>query len=121
MKRNNKTYALPIAACFVLCGAMLAISSPVARAQNGISTSPQSQKIVKTQFAVERMSSQSLQVRDLTAVPALHTFTYSPAIRDKMQKVFDAGGYRYGDLVVLWYRSGTNVALKIKGKPSKKK
>ncbi len=37
-----------------------------------------------------------------------------------MQKVFNAGGYKYGDEVVIWYQQGTDVALKIKGKPSKK-
>ena len=121
MKRNNKTYALLVAACFVLCGAMLAISSSVAGAQSGPSAGPQTQKIIKTQFVVQRMMNQSLQVRGLAGVPTLHTFTYSPAIRDKMQKVFNAGGYQYGDKVVVWYRSGTEVALNIKGKPSKKK
>ena len=65
------------------------------------------------------MSNQSLQVRDVDPVPALHTFTYSPAIRDKMQKIFDAGGYQFGDRVAIWYRSGTNIALNIKGKPTK--
>ena len=57
----------------------------------------------------------------MTDVRELHTFTYSPAIRDKMQKIFNAGGYQYGDKVVIWYKSGTDVALKIKGKPSKTK
>jgi hypothetical protein len=48
----------------------------------------------------------------------LHTFTYSPEIRDQMQSIFNAGGYQYGDKVVVWYRQAGNVALKIKGKPS---
>lgn len=64
---------------------------------------------------------QSIQVRSLAGMRDFHTFTYSPGIRDKMQKVFNAGGYKYGDEVVIWYRQGTDVALKIKGKPSKKK
>jgi hypothetical protein len=64
---------------------------------------------------------QSLQVRSFADVHTLHTFTYSPEIRDKMQKVFNAGGYQYGDKVVIWYRQGSEIALNIKGKPSKKK
>jgi hypothetical protein len=36
-----------------------------------------------------------------------------------MQNIFNAGGYQYGDKVEVWYRRGENVALKIKGKPSK--
>jgi hypothetical protein len=35
--------------------------------------------------------------------------------------VLNAGGYQYGDKVVVWYQQGSNVALKIKGKPSKTK
>lgn len=51
----------------------------------------------------------------------IHTFTYSPSLHEKMQEIFNAGGYQYGDKVVVWYRQGTTVALNIKGKPSKKK
>jgi hypothetical protein len=121
MKRNNKTRALLVAACLVLCGGFVVSSAPPADAQSGPSTSSPSRNIIKTQFVVQRMLNQSLQVRELAVVPGLHTFTYSPAIRDKMQKLFDAGGYQYGDLVVIWYQSGTTVALNIKGKLSKKK
>ena len=49
----------------------------------------------------------------------IHTFTYSPQIRGKMQNIINAGGYQYGDKVVVWYRRGGDVAVKIKGKPSK--
>ena len=121
MKRNNKTRALLVAACLVLYGGFVVSSAPPANAQNGPSTSSPSRNIIKTQFAVQRMLNQSLQVRELAVVPGLHTFTYSPAIRDKMQNVLNAGGYQYGDQVVVWYRQGTNVALKITGKPSKTK
>jgi len=117
MKRKNKTHALIVAAWLLLCGGLVISSAPPAIAQGGPSSA--SQRIIKTQFVVQRMSNQSLQVRDLDAVPALHTFTYSPAIRDKMQKIFDAGGYHFGDRVAIWYRSGTNIALNIKGKASK--
>ena len=67
------------------------------------------------------MMNGSLQVRDIADVPALHTFTYSPGIRDKMAQIFNAGGYQYGDKVVIRYQRGTYVALNIKGKPSKTK
>ena len=64
---------------------------------------------------------QSLQVRSLADMRELHTFTYSPGLHDKMQAIFNAGGYQYGDKVVVWYRQGTSIALNIKGKPSKAK
>lgn len=67
------------------------------------------------------MSYQMIQVRGISDMREAHTFTFAPEIRDQMQKLFTAGGYQYGDKVVVWYRQGTTVALKIKGKPSKPK
>jgi hypothetical protein len=117
MKRN-KIRALFLAAAFALSGAFLAGFAPeTARAQAPSPT--QSGKIVKTQFEVVAMLYQSLQVRSLSNQSELHTFTYSSAIRPQMQKVQSAGGYKYGDKVTVWYHEGADVALKIKGKPSK--
>jgi hypothetical protein len=118
MKRN-KTRAFLLAAAIVLCGAWLASSTPRASAQSAPESSPQAQKIIKVRFEVVHMLYQSIQVRSLVDMREIHTFTYSPEIRDQMQKVFNAGGYQYGDKVVVWYRSGGAIALKIKGKPSK--
>jgi len=49
----------------------------------------------------------------------IHTFTYSNQILSRMQNLFDHGGYQYGDKVVINYKTGAEVALKIKGKPPK--
>lgn len=66
------------------------------------------------------MRYQSLQVRSLTNPRELHTFTYSPELLPKMQKLQDKGsGYQYGDKVTVWYRQNPDVALKVTGKPSK--
>jgi len=65
------------------------------------------------------MAYQSLQVRSLTNPRELHTFTYTPQLRPKMEKLQSAGGYRYGDKVTVWYHENPDVALKVKGKPSK--
>ena len=118
---RNKTHALSLAAALVFCGAMLASSAPQAGAQNASSAAPETQKIIKTQFEVLHMLYQSLQVRSLADMRELHTFSYAPGLRDKMQAIFNAGGYQYGDKVVVWYRQGTEIALNIKGKPSKSK
>jgi hypothetical protein len=67
------------------------------------------------------MMYESLQVRSLTDMREIHTFSYAPAIRGQMQQIHNAGGYQYGDKVVVWYEQGADVALKIKGKPSKPK
>ena len=118
---RNKTRALSLGAALVLCGVILASSAPAANAQTTQASPSQSQKIIKTHFLVVRMMAQSLQVSGVVNTRDLHTFTYSPKIRDKMQSLFNSGGYQYGDKVAVWYRQGTDVALKIKGKPSKKK
>jgi hypothetical protein len=118
---RNRSHALSLATALVFCAAALASSAPVASAQPFPPPVPQTQPIIKTQFVVLHMLYQSIQVRSLVDMRELHTFTYSPEIRDKMQNVFSAGGYQYGDKVVVWYQQGSNVALKIKGKPSKTK
>jgi len=118
---RNKTHALSLAAALLLAGAFLAGSAPEAGARSAPAPAQQTQKIIKTHFVVMHTLFQALQVRSATDIYELHTFTYSPQIRDQMQKILNAGGYQYGDKVTVWYRSGTDVALKIKGKPSKPK
>jgi len=49
----------------------------------------------------------------------IHTFTFSPDLKDKMQAIVDKGGYQYGDRVKILHQAGQSVALKISGKPSK--
>jgi hypothetical protein len=118
---RNKTHALLLAAAFVICGVVLIGSAPAASAQSAPAPSPQSEKIIKTHFVVMQMTYQSFQVHGVADARELHTFTYSPAIRDKMQNILNAGGYQFGDNVVVWYKPGENIAYKIKGKPSKPK
>ena len=118
---RNKTHAPLLAAAFLVCGVGLASSAPAAGAQNASPLAPQTQKIIKTHFVVMQMMYQSLQVRSLVDPRELHTITYSPGIHDKMQNILNAGGYQYGDNVVVWYKPGENVAFKIKGKPSNPK
>jgi Spy/CpxP family protein refolding chaperone len=110
---RNKTHAIVLAAAVMLCGALLAVSAQCAPAP-----APQSQKIIKARFEVVLMSPQSLQVRSLD-MREHYTFTYSPEIRDRMQNIFNAGGYQYGDRVVVWFKRGEDIAFRVKGKPSK--
>ncbi len=116
---RNRTHALSLAAAFVLCAALFGGFAPQAFAQGEPAPSDPSQKIIKTRFEVLHMMYQSIQVRSLVDMRELHTFTYAPEIRNEMQSIFNAGGYRYGDKIVVWYKTRTSVALKIKGKPSK--
>lgn len=76
-------------------------------------------KPTRTRFEVLHMTSAAIQVRSLVNEGEIHTFVYSGPIRGQMQKLFDQGGYQYGDKIEIQYQPGTEVALKIKGKPSK--
>jgi hypothetical protein len=50
----------------------------------------------------------------------IHTFSFGPEIKDKMQAIADKGGYQYGDKVsILVSPDNTTIAVKIFGKPSK--
>jgi len=123
---RNKNHALSLAAALALCVALLASVTPKASAQAAASQTPAAQnppthKIIKMHFVVEHMLLQSLQVHSVTDTRDLRTFSYSPRIRDKMQQILNAGGYQFGDRVVIWYGRDTDLALKIKGKPSLKK
>lgn len=113
---RNKSLAPFLAAALALCGLAMAGFAPRASADS----SP-SQKIVKTEYVVVRMSAQMIQVHSLTNERELHSFTYSPDVRAQLQDVINAGGYRYGDKVTIWHKDGDNVAVKIKGKLSKSK
>jgi len=117
---RNRIRAVLLAASVALSGAMVAGFSPeVAHAQDAASPAPQSGTVIKAKFEVVAMLAQSLEVRSVSNPREIHTFTYSTEVRPQMLKVQSAGGYRYGDQVVVWYREGADVALKIKGKPSK--
>ena len=118
---RNKRFAL----LFLAAGAVCAVAAP-ARAQ--VTTAPaivlkpvhtKEVKPAKTRYQVLIMMSTAIQVRSLVNEREIHTFVYSDQIRDKMQKLLDQGGYQYGDNVVIQYQPGSDVALSIKGKPSK--
>jgi hypothetical protein len=106
-------FALLLVAAFALCAAG-AGPLPAAKTKQ-----TQEAKPIKARFEVLHMMRTAIQVRSLVNEKEIHTFTYSDPIRDQMQNLFDQGGYQYGDKIEIQYQSGTEVALKIKGKPSK--
>jgi len=60
----------------------------------------------------------SITVRDAGNDRRIRTFSYSPALSNKMKGVMDRGGYQPGDKVEVRYHSRTGQACNIKGKPS---
>ena len=61
----------------------------------------------------------AIQVRNPDNMREIHTFIYSDRIRPRMQAMFNHSAYQYGDRVVIHYMPHSEVAVKIKGKPSK--
>lgn len=60
-----------------------------------------------------------LIVREQANERTIHSFTYDSKIKAKMQQIADNGGYQTGDKVKILYVPGQDVALKVRGKPSK--
>ena len=121
---KNKTFSRLLLAAGALCALAIPASAQVTTAPviklKPIHTKPQQQaKPAKTRFEVLHMMTTGIQVRSLTNGMEIHTFTYSDGIHDAMLNLFNQGGYQYGDKVEIRYQLGTEVALQIKGKPSK--
>jgi hypothetical protein len=115
------------------CGALalLSLSAPVARAQTVSSpiivrtANPTGQKSganAKGEWLkgeVIHADAQSIVVAEQGNERMIHTFTVSPALKNKMQAIVDRGGYQYGDKVKILHAHGQTEAIKISGKPSK--
>ena len=62
---------------------------------------------------------QSMVVSEQGNERMIHTFTFSPTLKDQMQSIVDRGGYQFGDKVKILHEHGQTVALKVSGKPSR--
>lgn len=80
---------------------------------------PPKTKTEKFRGEVMYMTAVAITVRGLESPMTIRTFTYSPKVRGRMQKILDRGGYQYGDKVTIECQAGSEVALRVKGKPSK--
>ena len=125
-----------ILASSLALAAMLAMSSTPARAQaaeiakiavpivvkiiNAVAekgSKPKDSNWLKAE--VIHADSNSIIVREQQNGMAIHTFNFSPEMRDQMQAILDQGGFQYGDKISILYMPGQTVALRIHGKPSK--
>ena len=121
---NNKRFSRLLVAAGIVCAAVLSASAqvttgPVIKLKPVHTRQAQQAKPAKTRFEVLSMMPAGIQVRSLENNLEIHTFAYSDQIREAMQKLRDQGGFQYGDQVEIEYQPGTEVALKIKGRPSK--
>jgi hypothetical protein len=75
-------------------------------------------RIEKFKGEVLSMTSVQIIVRSRENERVIRTFSFTPEVREKMQQIIDQGGYQYGDRVEIHHQPGSDVAIKIKGKPS---
>lgn len=105
--------------------AALALAAPVFAAPPQVtSTAPivikqPKPKLEKFKGHVLSATIASIIVQSSDNEKMVRTFLYSPETKDKMLAIIDRGGYQHGDMVTVYTEPGSNVALKIKGKPSK--
>ena len=106
----------------LLVAALVAAAPSLVRAQVIDTSQPitiEAPKPVKFLGAVMFSNVQSITVRSRDDLRVIRTFTYSPEIRDEMQQILMDGGYQYDDKVEIESMPGSDIALSIKGKPSK--
>ncbi len=121
-------------AIWCVLAAGLAISGGPARAQvvESVVAAPIVTKVISTitpkgtpkgtswlKAEVIYAGANAIVVREQANELMIHSFTFGPELKDKMQAVLDKGGYQYGDKVNILYQPGQTVALRIHGKPSK--
>lgn len=106
-----------------LLGAALAVLGTGVSAQvetgKPIQLKAPKKKIAKFKGEVLSMTSVQIIVRSQANERVIRTFTYTPEVREKMQQIIDRGGYQHGDRVEIHHEPGSDVAVKITGKPSK--
>jgi len=123
MKSLNSTVSLGLWAALITGVAFAA--APAAHAQTTDTSAPMvvkqtPPKPVWMKAEVITATNVSIVVREQDNERAIHTFTYSQRVRDKMQKYIDTDtNYQNGDKVRIRYMPGETEALEIKGKPSK--
>ena len=88
-----------------------------------VTQSPKPSKSKQGVFVGQVLScnSQIIIVRDQSNFNLIRTFSYSPQVQDQIRNVIAHGGYQHGDKVTIQFTPGTEVALRIKGKPSSAK
>jgi hypothetical protein len=105
---------------FLLCAGLLLPSLGSSAQTSTAVVHKQGTKPVWMRGEVVHADRNSIVVREQSNPLFIHTFTYSPGVKLKMEALDDQGAnFHSGDLVKIRYQTGQTVALKIHGKPSK--
>lgn len=118
----NRTSQFALTVC---AAAWLLSAAPAVHGQNPQSAIPPivvkqpKLKTLKYKGMVIIATRVQITVRDPQNERMVRTFRLSDEMQEKMQQIIDKGGYQHGDKVEIHHLEGSDIALKIKGKPSK--
>lgn len=76
-------------------------------------------RVLKFRGEVIHATAYQIVVRSRENEKLVRTFTYTPKVKEQIDRIIDRGGYQAGDKVEIQHEAGSDVAIKIKGKPSK--
>ena len=111
--------ALPAAAQTPSTLIPIAVDTAAPIVINAVKPKPLPAGIVKFQGYVVSANTVQITVRASGNDMALQTFALDKHAAVQMQQTIDKGGYQYGDKVTVIYNAANQVAVKIKGKPSR--
>jgi len=123
--KNFRKFAMTAARAVAAAGLLVALAAIMAGPAGAQVTSAPivvQQKPVKNVWlkaSVIHADGNTIIVQDQKNSLAVYTFSFTPALRDRMQRILDAGGYQYGDKVYILYEPGQTVAKDVRGKPSR--
>ena len=107
----------------VLVAVLAAGIVPALAAQTGTAkparTKPVRVRTEKFKGQVVHFNNSQITVQSTENTYFVRTFKFSPKLAGEMEKLADRGGYQPGDKVEIQFESGSDVAVRVKGKPSK--
>lgn len=103
----------------VFCGIGLPAWAAQMETRKPVQLKPPKIKVEKFKGEVLHANAVQITVRSRENARVVRTFSLSPKMREQMQKIIARGGYQYGDKVEVRYEAGRDLAIKIKGKPSR--
>jgi hypothetical protein len=116
--KNSKIFS----AAFVIAVGIALAAAPVRAQMSDTPAVVVKQQPVKKLWlnaVVIHADNNSIMVHDAKNSLTVSTFTFAPALRDKMQRILDNGGYQSGDKVRILYEPGKTEAIDVRGRPSK--
>jgi hypothetical protein len=112
-------------AALALALAALALAAPAAAQQETapvVKAKPAKPPKVKTEKfkgTVVHATAAQITVQGEENQRVVRTFSLSPKMRERMQKIIERGGYQHGDKVTVYYQPTDEVATRVRGKASK--